>query len=181
MAGQAGVAELEVVGGNASLAERGVQSVGGLVMEASSLETDRMLRDGLVDFAFTLPFATVPGVFASVTTYNDAQAVTLRVADRTALGFRMTMQAEEAAVAHHGFERLDWIAIQSGEGSTSNGRRLRVFDTSVAQPAFEMGCRAAALLLQRLDDPTGERVVEMLEPTLVVRGSTAPLPAPDRA
>jgi LacI family transcriptional regulator len=47
--------------------------------------------------------------------------------------------------------------------------------TAVAQPAFEMGRRAALLLLRRLDDPTRSRTVEVLEPTLVVRGSTAPL------
>jgi LacI family transcriptional regulator len=46
--------------------------------------------------------------------------------------------------------------------------------TAVAQPVFEMGRRAALLLLRRLDDPSCGRTVEMLEPTLVVRGSTAP-------
>jgi LacI family transcriptional regulator len=49
--------------------------------------------------------------------------------------------------------------------------------TAVAQPAFEMGCRAALLLLRRLDDPRRGRTVEMLEPSLVVRGSTAAPPA----
>jgi LacI family transcriptional regulator len=47
--------------------------------------------------------------------------------------------------------------------------------TAVAQPAFEMGCRAALLLLRRLDDPERGRTVEMLEPGLVVRGSTGPV------
>lgn len=44
--------------------------------------------------------------------------------------------------------------------------------TAVAQPAFEMGRRAALLLLRRLDDPTCGRTVEVLEPKLVTRGST---------
>jgi LacI family transcriptional regulator len=44
--------------------------------------------------------------------------------------------------------------------------------TAVAQPTFEMGRRAALLLLRRLADPGCGRTVEVLEPRLVVRGST---------
>jgi LacI family transcriptional regulator len=44
--------------------------------------------------------------------------------------------------------------------------------TAVAQPTFEMGRRAALLLLRRLQDPTCGRTVEVLEPRLVIRGST---------
>jgi LacI family transcriptional regulator len=44
--------------------------------------------------------------------------------------------------------------------------------TAVAQPAYEMGRRAALLLLRRLEDPGCGRTVEVLEPRLVVRGST---------
>jgi LacI family transcriptional regulator len=45
--------------------------------------------------------------------------------------------------------------------------------TAVAQPTFEMGRRAALLLLRRLEDPACGRTVEMLQPRLVVRGPTA--------
>ena len=44
--------------------------------------------------------------------------------------------------------------------------------TAVAQPTFEMGRRAALLLLRRLEDPSCGRTVEVLEPKLVIRGST---------
>jgi LacI family transcriptional regulator len=44
---------------------------------------------------------------------------------------------------------------------------------AVRQPAFEMGRRAGLLLLRRLDDPTAGRTVEVLQPELVLRGSTA--------
>jgi LacI family transcriptional regulator len=47
--------------------------------------------------------------------------------------------------------------------------------TVVAQPTVEMGLRAARLLLARFDEPGREPRVERLEPTLVLRGSTAPL------
>jgi LacI family transcriptional regulator len=43
--------------------------------------------------------------------------------------------------------------------------------TAVAQPTFEMGRRAALLLLRRLEDPSCGRTVEVLEPRLVMRGS----------
>jgi LacI family transcriptional regulator len=46
--------------------------------------------------------------------------------------------------------------------------------TAVAQPAVELGRRAAALLLRRIEEPATPPVVERLEPRLVVRGSTGP-------
>ena len=47
--------------------------------------------------------------------------------------------------------------------------------TVVAQPTIELGRRAAALLLRRIEDPECEPALECLEPTLVRRGSTAQL------
>jgi LacI family transcriptional regulator len=46
--------------------------------------------------------------------------------------------------------------------------------TVVEQPTLELGRRAARLLLRRLDGPTLEPAVEILQPRLVVRGSTGP-------
>jgi LacI family transcriptional regulator len=46
--------------------------------------------------------------------------------------------------------------------------------TAVAQPAVELGRRAAELLLRRIEEPATPPVVERLEPRLVVRGSTGP-------
>jgi LacI family transcriptional regulator len=45
--------------------------------------------------------------------------------------------------------------------------------TAVEQPILELGRCAARLLLRRLDDPLLDPAVEVLEPRLVVRGSTA--------
>lgn len=50
--------------------------------------------------------------------------------------------------------------------------------TAVAQPTLEMGRRAAELLLRRSADRTAPPAVETLEPTLIVRGSTATAPQP---
>jgi len=46
--------------------------------------------------------------------------------------------------------------------------------TVVEQPTLELGRRAALLLLRRLDGPSLEPVLEILQPRLVVRGSTGP-------
>lgn len=53
--------------------------------------------------------------------------------------------------------------------------------TVVAQPTDELGRRAARLLLRRIEDPWRAPTVERLEPTLVVRGSTGPPAARERA
>jgi LacI family transcriptional regulator len=45
--------------------------------------------------------------------------------------------------------------------------------TVVRQPTVELGRRAAALLLRRIEDPLRAPTLEILEPTLVLRGSTA--------
>jgi LacI family transcriptional regulator len=46
--------------------------------------------------------------------------------------------------------------------------------TVVEQPTLELGRRAALLLLRRLNGPTLEPALEILQPRLVVRGSTGP-------
>jgi LacI family transcriptional regulator len=45
--------------------------------------------------------------------------------------------------------------------------------TVVAQPTIELGRRAAALLLRRMEEPDSLPTAELLQPRLVVRGSTA--------
>jgi LacI family transcriptional regulator len=46
--------------------------------------------------------------------------------------------------------------------------------TTVRIPHYEIGVRAAELVLKRLQDPSFEPVTVLLEPELVVRGSTSP-------
>jgi LacI family transcriptional regulator len=46
--------------------------------------------------------------------------------------------------------------------------------TVVEQPTLELGRRAALLLLRRLNGPTLEPALEILQPRLIVRGSTGP-------
>jgi LacI family transcriptional regulator len=79
-----------------------------------------------------------------------------------------------------------WLVLRERKLSIPGDISLVAFDdvpwmgmvqpgiTAVAQPTFEMGRRAALLLLRRLDDPSCGRTVEVLEPSLVVRGSSGP-------
>lgn len=64
-----------------------------------------------------------------------------------------------------GFDDVPWMAM------------VEPGITVVAQPSLEMGRRAAQLLLERAADPTRAPSLEILEPALVLRGSTAPPPA----
>ncbi|HWE10368.1 MAG TPA: LacI family DNA-binding transcriptional regulator [Solirubrobacteraceae bacterium] len=67
-----------------------------------------------------------------------------------------------------GFDDVAWTAMVSPP------------ITVVAQPTTDLGRRAAALLLQRIADPDRTPTVELLQPRLVVRGSSAPPPRPRR-
>jgi LacI family transcriptional regulator len=61
-----------------------------------------------------------------------------------------------------GFDDVPWMAM------------VEPGITVVAQPSLEMGRRAAQLLLRRAADHSVTPALEILDPTLVVRGSTAP-------
>jgi LacI family transcriptional regulator len=63
-----------------------------------------------------------------------------------------------------GFDDVPWMAM------------VEPGITVVSQPTVEMGRRAAQLLLRRAADPACPPALETLEPTLIVRGSTAPPP-----
>ncbi|MDJ0610038.1 MAG: FG-GAP repeat protein [Kiloniellales bacterium] len=110
------------------VAEAGSHDLDGLLVEAGTLETDRLLGDGFETVAFAASFAAPPAVFTSVQTDAGADAVTTRLADATALGFSVTMQEQQANGKSHVSETLGWIAIEKGDTTTSDGRDVLVFD-----------------------------------------------------
>jgi LacI family transcriptional regulator len=82
-----------------------------------------------------------------------------------------------AEQAWHVLRRLDWkiprqISLVAFD-DVPWMEMVRPGLTAVRQPAFEMGRRAGLLLLRRLEDPSCGRTIEVLQPELVVRGSTA--------
>jgi LacI family transcriptional regulator len=61
-----------------------------------------------------------------------------------------------------GFDDVPWMAM------------VEPGITVVSQPTVELGISAAQLLLRRVEQPLAPPQVALLEPSLVVRGSTAP-------
>ncbi|WP_269752097.1 PKD domain-containing protein [Thiocapsa bogorovii] len=68
-------------------------------------------------FGFAEAFPTVPVVFASVSSVNDAKAVSARVRDITAQGFRLRLDEQESFTAGHGAESISYIAWQPSKGT----------------------------------------------------------------
>jgi LacI family transcriptional regulator len=92
----------------------------------------------------------VTAVFAS----NDAMAI----------GCMMELRERGLAVPRDmslvGFDDVQWMEMVSPA------------ITVVEQPAVELGRRAAALLLRRIAEPDSAATVELLQPSLLIRGST---------
>jgi len=78
--------------------------------------------------------------------------------------FRARGLALPSDISLVGFDDVQWT------GMVSPGI------TTVAQPTIELGRRAARLLIRRIDEPHADPVHELLQPHLVVRGSTGPAP-----
>lgn len=110
------------------VAETGIQSIAGLVVEAASVETDLVLANGREPVSFAAPFPDVPAVFGSVMTENGPEPVVLRVDARSVTGFELALQEEEADTDGHAAETVGWIAVQRGRGVTEDGRLVKVFD-----------------------------------------------------
>jgi hypothetical protein len=112
------------------VAERGSFDLGGLKGEARHLSTDQILLNGTAKVTYTQPFSAVPGLFSSVMSHANADAVTTRVANSTTAGFGIAMQEQESNTDGHAKEILGWIAIQKGIGLTDDGRRIQVLDAT---------------------------------------------------
>jgi len=93
---------------------------------ARQLSTEQILLRGTAKVIYTQPFSAVPGLFSSVMSFADAEAVTTRVENSTPAGFGIAMQEQESNTDGHSKEVLGWIAIQKGIGLTDDGRRIQV-------------------------------------------------------
>ncbi|MFF7891674.1 LacI family DNA-binding transcriptional regulator [Streptomyces sp. NPDC007907] len=65
-----------------------------------------------------------------------------------------------------------------GYDNTSIARLRHVWLTTVDNSSHEVGRRAARCLLERFEDAGGAGRVQLVSPTLEIRGSTAPAPGP---
>ena len=120
---------------------------------------------------FSASFTEAEGARVSSELLGAADDITAIVAanDRLAIGCYDTLEA-------CGLRCPDDVSIV-GFNDMPFVERLRPPLTSVRVPQREIGTEAANLLLQRLGDGSQIPREILLEPTLVVRGSTAPPPA----
>jgi hypothetical protein len=119
------------------VADAGFHSVAGLVGEAGTLETHRLLSDGWEDVSFGFPHSDPPAVFTSVMTSAGSDPVITRVDAVTGAGLSVTMDEEEAVRDGHATETVGWIALSRGMGTTTDGRSVVVDRVSATdQPAL---------------------------------------------
>ncbi|SDW99532.1 PKD repeat-containing protein [Thiocapsa roseopersicina] len=107
--------------------EHGFETVSYVAMEKGShvlpsgerIEAGTFTQSGrwYSSFGFAEAFPTTPVVFAGVSSTNDAKAVTTRVRDVTAQGFRVRMDEQELLTAGHGAETVSYIAWQPSQGT----------------------------------------------------------------
>ncbi|MDD3925258.1 MAG: GntR family transcriptional regulator [bacterium] len=71
--------------------------------------------------------------------------------------------------------KVPWGISMIGYDDTWIARELEVPLTSVAPPKYEIGERAGRILFSRLGGQTGEKSGVIIEPSLIVRESTAPV------
>lgn len=120
------------------VAEAGTHNLAGLTVQAGKVNTNSLAWAGdWQSITFGAGFSEAPVIFTAVETFNDKSAVTTRVDLPDSVGFELAMDEQEASRDGHGIETLGWIAIEPGEGTTSDGRQIRVFRDEIDHtPSF---------------------------------------------
>ena len=89
----------------------------GTLVEAGTLESDRLSTAGFEDVTFDAAFDSTPVVLSHVQTLNGRDFVTTRQRATNADGFKLTMQEEDAKNGSgHASEKIGWIALEAGSG-----------------------------------------------------------------
>ena len=127
------------------------------------IEADRLEMggaDGYLFSGFNAPFMAVPVVVSSVSSVNDAAAVTTRMRGVDQAGFEIALQEEEASTFAHGVETIAYVAWEPSFGEI-DGLRFEVGQsaeevTHVPQPVvFGDGFDAPPVLLADLQTANG--------------------------
>ena len=114
------VSYLVMENGNFTLAD-------GTQIEAGRFATNKTGRFGT--FSFYQSFQDTPVVLASISSFNEADAVTGRLRNLSNQGFEFSMQEQELNPKEHLTETVDYIAWQSSMGSL-NGYTFEVSKTA---------------------------------------------------
>ncbi len=163
------------------LGHRRIAMISGSLDKASGYERDLGLRDALSDLELALEdflvrfgdFRTSSGREGAREPLSLRSFPTALVTDNNQMTLGALLTISEMGlgvpgdVSVVGFDDPEWAPLM--------GPPL----TTVAQPTYEMGVRAARMLLDRMEtEPGGESRKLLLEPWLVVRESTAPAKGP---
>jgi hypothetical protein len=90
----------------------------GTVIEAGTLDSDRLSWAGFESVGFETTFASAPAILTQVQTDNDSAFVETRLDGESLSGFQVAMTEEEATNGGaHGEETIGWIAIEEGTGT----------------------------------------------------------------
>ncbi len=99
-------------------------------------------------------------------TLKERPTAIFAASDQAALGVRHCVRT-------HGLRIPEDMSVV-GHNDAQIVKAIGIELTTVSQPAESMGSQAAELVLARLDDPTIEPRNVVVEPSLIVRGSTGP-------
>ncbi len=163
------------------LGHRRIAMISGPLDKASGYERDLGLRDALSDLELALEdflvrfgdFRTSSGREGAREPLSLRSFPTALVTDNNQMTLGALLTISEMGLGVPG--DVSVVGFDDPEWAPLTGPPL----TTVAQPTYEMGVRAARMLLDRMEtEPGGESRKLLLEPWLVVRESTAPAKGP---
>jgi hypothetical protein len=130
------------------VAEEGEQILAGLTIRAGTELVPLGAEGEWADVVFDAPFDGAPVMFAGLQTDHAGRAALARIHDRNADWFALSLHGSELGAGIGTTQtsgsgtttlgspvtgRVGWIAIQPGEGTTPDGRRLNVFSGAVGR------------------------------------------------
>ena len=110
----------------------------GTRVEAGRFDTGAVSSFAKVNFA--QPFNVTPVVFASTNTFNESDAVTVRMRKISASNFQIMLQEQEKNAKSHAVETISYIAWEPSSGEI-DGMRFEVAGTgnSVTHKEYHIG------------------------------------------
>jgi hypothetical protein len=131
----------------------------GTVLQAGTLDTNKMVARGFVDVAFDDGFDAAPAIFSQVQTANGLDYVVTRQKDGSTAGFAVSMQEEEGN-DFHAAETIGWLAIDQGAGGWSGlafaaGSLTHAVNGTPTPDAFDAGFVEAPNLFASLSTYAG--------------------------
>ncbi|MFT7027724.1 MAG: hypothetical protein ACJAVS_001956 [Paracoccaceae bacterium] len=149
----------------------------GTVLEAGTVETNKMVARGFESVAFADAFDSGPAVMTQVQTNNGTDYVVTRQTGADATGFRVTMQEEEGN-DFHAVETVGWFAIETGAGSWSGldfaaGSITRAVNGNGASDSFDAAFETAPNLIASISSLVGRDTVVARTTALTADGFTA--------